>query len=315
MASPAVGSDKESLRRRLVAVADQPADKAALAEAALLIAAEHQPGLDIRAALEKLDRLAAEAAARLAARRRAGQTFGDRVVQLNRWLFEEAGFSGNEEEFYDPRNSYLNLVLERRTGIPITLAIVQIEIARRLGLQARGVAFPAHFLLRYERPGPATPGHEKRSQETPRDEARAGAKETESGPLIVDPFSGEVLSQRQCELLLQAVLGPSAALEPGLLAPATAQEILVRMLRNLKQIFLTEETFADALACCDRVLLLQPDSAAELRDRGLLLERMECMPEALADLERALALAPEEPWASAVREHLATLRSRLPRVN
>jgi regulator of sirC expression with transglutaminase-like and TPR domain len=142
----------------------------------------------------------------------------------------DAGFRGNQDDYYDRRNSFLNEVLDRRSGIPITLAVVYIEVARRLGIVLLGVGFPGHFL----------------------------AKQPGSPELIVDPFFGQILSQRDCEQRLKSVLGSAAQLEPSHLDVASPREMLVRMLRNLKQIYLRAHELEPALACSERILLVEP---------------------------------------------------------
>jgi regulator of sirC expression with transglutaminase-like and TPR domain len=273
-----------ALRRRLVDLAHRRHGETDLAEAALLIAAEAYPGLDIRRHLDRLDALAAEARASQSA---AGSDPASQARWLTRFLYREQGFRGNAEHYYDPRNSYLNEVLERRTGIPITLAVVYIEVARRLGIPARGVGFPGHFLVKHP-----------------------GAPEA-----IVDPFSGALLTARECEQRLETALGSGQRLTAEHLAPATPLDILVRVLRNLKRIHVEAEAWLDALAASERILLLLPDQPEELRERGLLLERLDCFDEAAADLERTLELAPEQPDAEALRAHALLLRVRADRLN
>jgi len=246
-----------------------------LAEAALLIAAEAYPGLDITRYVKALDRLATEAEPTV---RSAGAAI-DRVRKLVEFLSIERRFRGNQDDYYDRRNSFLNEVPERRTGIPITLAVVYVEVARRLGLDVRGVSFPGHFLVKH-------PG---------------------ASDLIIDPFFGQILSVRDCAQRLRAVLGEHAELEPDHLRAATPKEMLIRILRNLKQIYLQARELEPALACSERILLVEPDLAQELRDRGLLYEQLECFAAARADLERFLAMAPRDPSADVIRERLIDL--------
>jgi len=246
-----------------------------LAEAALLIAAESYPGLDVSRYVTALDALAAEADPVLS----GADTDPERVRRLVQFLAVERSFRGNQDDFYDRRNSFLNEVIERRKGIPITLAVVYMEVARRLGLVVLGVGFPGHFLAKYP-----------------------GASE-----LIIDPFFGQILSMRDCEQRLRAVLGAEATLEPGHLRAATPKEMLVRILRNLKQIYLQARELESALACSQRILLIEPDMAPELRDRGLLYEQLECYAAARPDLERFLSLMPDDPSSEAVRERLIAI--------
>ncbi len=273
-----------SPRDRFVRVSRTPDAQIDLAEAALLIAAEEYPQLSVAAYLSRLDDLARDAA----------QLVGDadstraRVQQLNRFLFVERGFAGNHDDYYDPRNSFLNDVIERRRGIPITLSVVFIAVATRLGLEARGVSFPGHFLTRIE--GPET--------------------------LLVDAFHGALLDEAGCRERLREVLGSDDGFEPRVhLRPATAREVLARMLSNLKQIHVRGSDFGRALGCCERILLLFPDAPVELRDRGLVYERLECFDAAVRDFQRFLALAPDDPSADAVRAKLVTLERKTPRLH
>ncbi len=257
-----------------------------LAEAALWIAAEADPALDVRSCLAQIDRLAEKARARVAAEASDGQ----RVAILNRILFEEERFQGNREDYYDPRNSFLNWVLERRTGIPITLCLLYVEVARRVGLRADGVSFPGHFLAKV------------RDRDADRD-------------IVVDAFEGRVLDPADCEQRLQAAFGPDARLEARSLAAAGPREILIRILGNLKISYLGRDEYEAALACCDRVLLLAPDTALELRDRGLLYQRLECFAAALTDLERFLELAPGQESGAAIRALLPNLREQVKQIH
>jgi regulator of sirC expression with transglutaminase-like and TPR domain len=254
-----------------------------LAEAALWIAAEEYPELDVAAYLAKLGELAARAESRVT----SGRSALERVERLNDFLYREAGFTGNREDYYDARNSFLNDVLDRRTGIPITLAIVWISVAERLGVPARGVGFPGHFLVR-----------------------SVGAEE-----ILVDPFAGSVVTRADCEARLRAAAGADVPLDPSLLEPSPARQILARVLRNLKQIWLAREDWQRALDCTERILLLAPDAPLELRDRGLIFARLECFAAAEADLRKFLALAPEDSGAEAVRAHLVELARSAPRLH
>jgi regulator of sirC expression with transglutaminase-like and TPR domain len=263
-------------RARFAELAKLPDQQIDLATAALLIAAEAYPQLDIDTYLGRLDSLAQEGRSRLDAAR----TDEERVAALTRFLCVEKGFAGNQEDYYDRRNSFLNEVLDRRTGIPITLALVYTEVGRRLGLEIHGVGFPGHFLVKVE-----------------------------SRPeIIVDPFFGTVLTESQCHQRLQEVRGKEAAFDRRYLRAATSREILVRMLNNLKHIHLDAKELEQALSCCERILLLTPDNAFELRDRGLLYLQLECYGAAGADLERFLQLAPDNEHADTIRQTLVEIR-------
>jgi len=173
-------------RDRFSAAIERPESQIGLAETALWVAAEEYPDLDGPAYLARLDAMAQEAGPRV----RAAGSLAERVDCLNDYLFRERGFSGNHERYDDPRNSFLNEVLERKTGIPISLCVVYIEVARRLGLDAAGINFPGHFL------------------------ARVG-----DAPVIVDAFEGRIASRQECRLRLIAAFGSDAELTPEMLAP------------------------------------------------------------------------------------------------
>ncbi len=210
-----------------------------------------------------------------------------RVERLNRFLFAEQGFAG-ASEYHDPRNSYLNEVLARRCGIPITLAIVYIAVARRAGVDARGISFPGHFLVRCA--GPGEP--------------------------IVDAFHGRTITLEECETRLANALGPGAALRHELhLRDASAREILVRMLSNLQRIFAGNGDAERLLACCDRIVLLTPTEPTALRDRALVYQRLGWFAASIADIDAALVHASDTEQATALARLRDALRARLGRLH
>jgi regulator of sirC expression with transglutaminase-like and TPR domain len=266
--------------RRLVAGPDASVD---LAFASLLIASEEYPGLDVPHYLETLDRMGREVQERLGRGPRAA------VEALSTYLFEEAGFRGNTEEYYDPRNSFLNEVIDRRTGIPITLSMIYMEVAHRAGLDVFGVGLPGHFLVRAKGPG---------------------------GALLVDPFhGGAVMSEADCQKRLDRVFDGRLRLEPGMLAPCARKGILARMLRNLKVIYVKADDYPRALRTLDLLLCLDPKSGEDLRDRGLLHAAFDCYGLAAADLEAYVALAPAAPEAIALQVKILQMRSLAARLN
>lgn len=275
----------------------------ALAPAALAIAGVEYPALDTAPYLQRLERMGEAAAGRL--QRHTGTGAQARIATLNAYLYEELGFSGNRDHYDDPRNSFLNEVFDRRIGIPISLAIVYLEIGRRAGVRLEGVNFPGHFLVR----APADP---------------ADADED----LIIDPFhAGALLSEVDCRQLLRQHVGDAAAFDHGLLATATRQQIVVRMLVNLKRLYVRMRSFPQARAIADLLLAVDPSALAELRDRGLLAYHMEDFGAALKDLEAYLRLMPrseaaeidaladgeDEPASESAQiwEHVKTLRRRV----
>ena len=281
MQRPAARASRQSgmggLREDFAALA-AAGERTDLARAALAIARIAYPDLDSAPYLRQLDDLAAAVRPRLYPQASPEAA----VTELAGYLFGECGFRGNQEEYYDPRNSYLNDVLERRTGIPITLSVVLIETGARLGLGIEGVGFPGHFLVRV-----------------------AGSR----GPLLLDPFyGGRPIGERELLARYRTFVGSDApALPPDALATTGTPAILTRMLRNLLRAYLDQKHHAPALAAADLLLVLVPDSADEVRVRGLLYEHLECFGAALGDFRRYLELAPEAPDAERIRERVARL--------
>jgi regulator of sirC expression with transglutaminase-like and TPR domain len=264
-----------------------------LARACLLIAEDAYPGLDVEGYLGEIERLAM----RLRGRFPAGAGNEERVASLNGFLFDELGFSGNTRDYYDPRNSYLNQVLERRTGIPITLSILYLEIGRRIGLAFEGVSFPGHFLVRLRLRG---------------------------AMLVLDPFSGgDALAESELRARLARVIPEGAtggvpvdALPlDTFLEAAGKRQILARLLRNLKGIYREAGQSQRQLEVLNRMLVVAPEAHGELRDRGYLYQDMECYRAALKDLQDYSALEPEAPDIDDVRARLLELSARCARLN
>ncbi len=270
-------------------LAARPEEEIDLAEGALVIAAEEYPGLDVGRYLSRIDELAT------ALRRRLRQDISppETIIALNHYLFEELGFSGNDADYYDPRNSYLNEVLDRRLGIPITLSVVYVEIGRRLRLALRGVSFPGHFLVKCP---------------------------LRDGAVVLDPYAqGASLGLDDLRRRLQTLRGggedASDADVRQMLAPASKKEILARMLRNLKAIHLQRGQLERALSACARIIVLDPRGAAEYRDRAEIYARLECSRAALADYRQYLALRPQAEDAGAVQVRIAQLEPVAARLN
>lgn len=252
-----------------------------LAKAALHLAQEEYPQLEIATYLHRLDTMAAEVGDRLPAER-----YPLRVIQvINQYLYDELGFSGNTKEYYDPRNSYLNDVLERRTGIPITLSLVYLELARRIDFPMVGVGMPGHFLIR--------PAVEKMG-------------------ILVDPFQGgEVLFPADCEDRLQQIYGRAMPLQPEFLAAISPRHFLARILTNLKGIYLNQNDASRMLAAIERILLLFPDAVIEQRDRGILYYQAGRWTEATQDLSNYLLHAPTATDAGFIRQLLERMEQTL----
>ena len=259
-----------------------------LAEAALLCAQDNYPDLDIRSQLESLEALAAKLRDRLP----ADFSVTHRLVALNNYLFRELGFSGNMDEYYDPRNSFLNDVLARKTGIPITLSIVYLEVGQRLGLKLRGVSFPGHFLVKVRVTG---------------------------GELVLDPYAGgRSLSEEELRERLAQFTDKDTAKELPLedfLEPASPRQILARLLRNLKAIYLDAKQFDKALGVMNRLVILLPDVPEERRDRGLVFARLECPRAAQEDLSHYAALRPQADDAEQIAAQLAAAAIAAARLN
>jgi regulator of sirC expression with transglutaminase-like and TPR domain len=291
---------RKELVDALVAASNAPGTS--LATAALVIARIEYPRLDSDRYLSQLDRMGA--GARLAIERQAHETGDSSTIgcirALNTYLFEDQHFIGNRDRYEDPRNSCLNEVLERKTGIPITLALVYMEVARRAGLHIDGVNFPGHFLVRCP-------------------EVRARG----SSGIIIDPFhGGALLSEHDCRLLLQRHVGSEVAFNRSLLAPATRPQIIVRMLLNLKRIYVHMRSFPQARVVTELLLAITPSALSELRDRGLLAYHLNDVTGALRDLQTYLKLASMSEMDKEAREeheqiweHVKTLRRRVAALN
>lgn len=261
------------------------ADDASLSliEAAVAIAHDEYPALDTQAVLSEIDALAAKLKRRLPADAVPVQ----RLRWLNRFFFQELGFAGNVNNYYDPNNSYLHSVLETRRGIPITLAVLYIELATQIGLTARGVSFPGHFLVKLKMP---------------------------QGEVVIDPFTGQSLSRDELNELLAPYkrdrgLQGDFDVPLGLfLQAATAREVLARMLRNLKEIHQAQEDWQRLIAVQDRLVILLPDAWGEYRDRGLAHAEQGHTSLAVMDLETYLVHAQDALDIDAIADRVADLR-------
>ena len=271
-------------RERFAQLINSSEEDLNLAEAALLIAQEEQPDLDIAAYLGRLDELAARVRSRLS----ESPSSADIIQELNAVLFDEEGLVGNQSNYMDPYNSFLNEVLDRKLGIPISLSVVYIEVGNRLGVPLVGVGFPGHFVVKYQGP---------------------------DGETILDPFQGgSIVSQEQMENKLRSMYGPNnpfVAQLPKLLAAVSKKDILLRMLRNLKQIYTQKEDLERALSVMERILLLAPDHPVEVRDRGAIHHRMGHQQLAVRDFQRYLQLAPKAEDAKAIRAVMVRTMAQL----
>jgi len=273
---------------RFMKIVAGPDEQINIAEAALVIASEEYRDLDIPAYLALLDELANKLKRRL----RPDISPADTIVALNRYLFDELGFSGNAADYYDPRNSFLNEVLDRKRGIPITLALVYIEIGRRIGLPVQGISFPAHFLVKCK---------------------------LREGTIVLDPYAkGRSLSFDDIKQRVKSLrngVEPPRSVVAGMLVAASSKEILVRMLRNLKSIYSHHREWHKALTATDRIISVIPDSAEEYRDRGMIYLNLECFRAALFDLQAYLKMLPVAGDADTVYQKVVELQAVAARLN
>lgn len=256
-----------------------------LARGALLIAKEEYPDLEVDGYIDRLAALARQAEPLV----RGGSDTVERVQLLSHFLFERHGFAGNTGDFADPRNSFLNDVIERKLGIPISLSVVYLEVGRRLGLNLYGISFPSHFLVKAV---------------------------DERGELIIDPFNrGDILDLEEIYTRLRQIYGQPVELHPAMLKAVGARQILGRMLRNLKAIYGGRSDWTRALGALDRILTLEPRALDEILERGALFEKLECFQAALDDLQSFLSIAPDHPAADTAREGVMRLMRQVARIN
>ena len=273
---------------RFHTLAALPECQLGLAEGALVIASEVRPDLDIEESLETLTEVAERARPLVD----ATATPSAAISALNHSLFELEQFRGNQERYDDPRNSFLDEVLSRKRGLPITLSVLYVEVARMLGYEAYGIGFPGHFLSKV-----------------------VGVTDVPEREIIVDPFFGKTLSINDCAERIRAAAGDHVDLELHWLRPVTANEIYIRMLNNLKLSYLRQGDGLGALGCFDRIIVLAPDAAYEFRDRGMLLERMDCIHAAIEDYSQFLEFAPKDEEARTIRLRRDALASQKPALN
>ena len=280
----------QEARRLFAQIVRRPDDDIGLAEATLLIAAGQGSDAQTELCLAQIATLAhrAQMLLRLSGIADPDDAPADAVAVINRVLFDEEGFTGNRDDYYDPENSYLDRVLTRRTGIPITLSIVYLEVARQLGLQLRGIGLPGHFVLGYWGPKGAGKG-------TP--------------ALIIDPFNqGQLLSADDCAARVHAAYGDDVRFTPEWLQPMTNRQIIARVLNNLKHIFMSLERPRDAVRIIDLLLLVLPDAVWEFRERGMIYYRTGAFVLALADLRRYLKLTPESEDSDLLKYYVDLLQ-------
>lgn len=272
---------------RLGSLLDADPESVRLAEVALLVASGSRPDLDIGAQFARLDAIADAVRSRLPDDADEQAT----VLALNEYLFHDLGFDGARDDYQDPRNSYLDEVIARRRGIPITLSILYIDVGRQLGLELEGVAFPGHFLVRCD---------------------------MEDGVVIIDPYgSGITLDRDDLQARLrESRIGevPDEALD-AMLEPASPRDVAARMLRNLKAVHLEAKRLEPALDALEWLVAVLPEDDDELRDRGRLYDRLDCFRAALADYVAYLERSPDADDADAIRARIVDLQRAVARLN
>ncbi|HMF48568.1 MAG TPA: tetratricopeptide repeat protein [Candidatus Saccharimonadales bacterium] len=259
---------------------DRPEDLIDLGRAALTIALPDYPDLDIPACLAQIDELAVAVTQRCGA---VADVYRS-LAALNYMLFTERRFRGNRDDYFDPKNSFLNEVLARKTGIPISLSVLYIEVAQRIGLKLSGVGFPGHFLVKYA---------ESREE------------------IVIDPFAGgEVRSREDLAGMIRQLYGDKVSFHAEFLEPVTKKQILQRMLANLKAIYRKKNDLVKSLTVLDRLIILDPTAKDDIRERGGLYLRLECFTQARADFEAYLRLAPDADDAASIREQIISLANQ-----
>jgi regulator of sirC expression with transglutaminase-like and TPR domain len=275
------------LTERLTEIIGGPEREIPLLEAALLVATHRYPDLDVRYYLSVIE----DFGTRIAAQVGNNCAPAEKVAALNHYLFDELGFAPNARDYYDPRNSLLNDVVERRTGIPITLSLVYMAVGNFLGLRISGVSYPGHFLVKCD---------------------------LSDGIIVLDPFSrGQSLGLADLQRMLREAQGGevSRAIVAGCLVAASKRQILLRMLRNLKLIYLRNHELDSALKIMDWIVTANPSQAIEVRDRGMIYQELECHRAAVTDFERYLELEPGCGDGDQIRDRLVALRRSVSLLN
>ncbi len=269
----------ELLYQAFIETIQHPDSEINLARAALQIANFEYPRLKIDHYLNRINLMADEVKKRLPDR-----LYPLKIVKvINQYLFEDLQFTGNNQEYYDPRNSYLNDVIDRRTGIPLTLSIIYLEIAKQIDFPMVGIGMPGHFIIR---------------------------PDFEEVEIFVDPFhGGEILFKQDCQERLSQIYQQPVKLEEHFLNIATNQQILLRLLTNLKYIYLNRQQWSQTIRTIDLLLLLIPNHPLELRDRGLVYYQIGQLSQAQQDLGFYLALLPNAQDAESIRQLLQKINS------
>ncbi len=268
-------------RRQFAALIARPHGEFRLAEAALYLAREEYPDMSVRAYLDRIDAMAETIKAEMGLELDPVQI----VQEINSHLFETLGLQGNRDSYYDPRNSFLNEVIDRGLGITITLSVIYIEVGRLVGLPIAGVGMPGHFIVQYT---------------------------AQPEPFWIDPFErGAMMTRDACVERLHNFYGEQLPWHDEFLAPISDHDILRRMLNNLKHGYARLNDYHRVLGAIERILLLSPEMPTEVRDRGFVHYQLGNLQAALYDLQRYLELFQEAPDAGVISQHIAALRQRL----
>lgn len=275
----------DTIDKEFSQIASLADDRIDLAHGALLIAKAVYPDLKESLYLERLDRMAS----RVKLDMTADAESEDIITKLNDVLFEQEKFRGNHENYYDPDNSFLNRVLDRKTGIPITLSLIYIEVAGRLGLDVRGIGLPGHFIT---------------------------ALYHASGKIFIDPFNrGEILTVDECLEIIRTHMGDTFAPDLHWLQPISRKELLTRMLRNLKLIYARQDDDVMLFKMLHWILTLQPEAPAELSERAMLYEAMGNPSRAARDWERYLANVGDHKSVTTIRARIDNLKKQQSRIH
>jgi len=273
----------EHQRDMLQKMMQQPDEQISLARAALVVAAGEYPDLDPAKYIQRLDAMAAAIGERITGE----MDFMHVIERLNQYLFEEEGFVGNAQDYYDPRNSFLNDVMDRKTGIPITLSTVYLEIAERLKMPLVGVGLPGHFLVKHP-----------------------------YFDILIDPYSkGRILSEEDCRQQMNDLMGDSVPFDKCYLEAVSKRHIIGRMLNNLRSIYMNARQFPKALLITEMALVIQPDAPHEWKHRAALLVHLHRYRDAIADLNHYLLLEPATEDADEIRKMITDLQRSLARLN
>lgn len=287
---------RQRTRRAFTSIIARDDTSIDLMQAALLVAAEEYPGLDINHYMDRLEDLAARVRAQLEPDQgqinRSSATMSENMEKLhalNIVLFEQERFRGNRSHYYDPQNSFLNRVLDRHLGIPLTLSLLYIDVGKRLGLHLDGIGMPFHFIV------------------------RCNIQETY---IYIDPYErGKFLSEEDCRQRLTQVFKNESDLDPRWLEPLGSKQLLIRMLTNLKHIYIHKGDYQRALNACDRILLINPKMPVEVRDRGVVHFQLKYYARALHDLNTYLELSPHATDLQEVRQQIKLIRQMIAMMN